>query len=496
MEKQPIIQVKNIKKSFGATQALRGVSFDFYPGEIIGLEGANGAGKSTLIKIICGYYTDYEGDIIIHNRKVVFNSPKDAYERGIITVHQNINQGVIQEMTVAENLALEHLLTRTDDFFYNKKVIRAKAKDIAEKMQLEFDLDKEVRELSQSDRQLITIARGLAANPKLFILDEPTSSLSEKEAERLLKILLNIKQHDVSVIYISHKLQEVKEVCDKVGVIRDGLKVGLYEKPFNMATIVDAMIGEGGTSFIKEGKAKNEEVALEVKNLVVDEGKPALNFKIYKGEVFGLTGLIGSGKTELAEIIFGMRQPVSGEIYIEGKPVKFCCIKDAVEAGVYLVPEDRNNNAIFSENTIMYNMDLPFLKYFCKLGLMQKSKEKKEVDNIINLLEIKCENECAMIESLSGGNQQKVVVGRWLLKEKKILILDEPFQGVDIKSRHDIIKFLRKNNNNGAIIFISTDFNEVIEMADRIAVLNNGDMVGVKDGANMTREEVLQLVSL
>jgi simple sugar transport system ATP-binding protein len=496
MEKQPIIQVKNIKKSFGATQALKGVSFDFYPGEIIGLEGANGAGKSTLIKIICGYYTDYEGDIIINNRKVTFNSPKDAYERGIIAVHQNINQGVIQEMTVAENLALEHLLTRTDDFFYNKADIRKKAKDIAEKMQLEFDLDKEVRELTQSDRQLITIARGLAANPKLLILDEPTSSLSEKEAERLLRILLNIKQHDVSVIYISHKLQEVKDVCDKVGVIRDGLKVGLYEKPFNMATIVDAMVGEGGTTFVKESKNKNEVVELEVRNLVVDEGKPAINFKIYKGEVFGLTGLIGSGKSELAEVIFGMRRPVSGEIYIEGKRVEFGCIKDAIEAGVYLVPEDRNNNAIFPENTILYNTDIPFLKYFCKLGLMQKSKEKKETDNIINSLEIKCENECALIESLSGGNQQKVIVGRWLLKEKKILILDEPFQGVDIKSRHDIIRYLRKNNNNGAIIFISTDFNEVIEMADRIAILNNGDMVGIKDGANMSREEVLQLISL
>jgi simple sugar transport system ATP-binding protein len=496
MEKQPIVQVKNIMKSFGATQALKGVSFDFYPGEILGLEGANGAGKSTLIKIICGYYSDYEGDIIIDNHKVVFNSPKDAYKRGIVAVHQNINQGVIQEMTVAENLALEHLLTRTDDFFYSKEVLKAKAKDIAAKMQLEFDLDKEVWELSQSDRQLITIARGLAANPKLLILDEPTSSLSEKEAKRLLKILLNIRQHDVSVIYISHKLQEVKDICDKVGVIRDGLRVGVYEKPFNLASIVDAMVGDGGTTFVKESNVKHEEVQLEVKNLVVDEGKPAINFKVYKGEVFGLTGLIGSGKTELAEVIFGMRRPVSGEVYIEGKRVEFRSIKDAIEAGVYLVPEDRNNNAVFTDNTILYNMDIPFLKYFCKFGLMQKGKEKKEVGNIINLLEIKCENENAMIESLSGGNQQKVVVGRWLLKDKKILILDEPFQGVDIKSRHDIIKYLRKNNNNGVIIFISTDFNEVIEMADRIGVLNNGDMVGVKDGSNMTREEVLQLVSM
>ena len=496
--KNPLVQVKNIGMSFGATRALDNVSFDFYPGEIMALVGANGAGKSTLIKIICGYYPDYEGEVYIDGQLVHFNSPRDADQKGIKTVHQIINHGVIPDMTVAENLALEDLLTDSTKIFTKQNLIKEKAKKIADQMDLSYlDLDQKVEELDQSDRQMIIIARALASNPKLLILDEPTSSLSSKEADRLFELLDRLRAKGVSILYVSHRLHEIKRIADRVGVIRDGKQAGVLVKPFEVKEIVTAMVGEIKTDrgARQINRSANDKVKIELRNLVVEEGNAPLNLQVYTGEILGITGLIGAGKSELAEVLFGIRKPVSGEVYIDGKKVDIDGIADAINKGIFLVPEDRNNNAIIPEYTIRYNMVIPFLRSFSKFGLMKDREEAQTAAQMVKNMGIKCSGEDALIESLSGGNQQKVVVARWLLKHYNLLILDEPFQGVDIKSRHDICDYLRANIGDQAIIVMATDLDEAIEIADRIVVLNTGKLVGQQLADQIDRSQLLHWIS-
>ncbi|ADD68870.1 ABC transporter related protein [Denitrovibrio acetiphilus DSM 12809] len=495
-EKKPLVSLRNIGKSFGATRALDGVSFDFYPGEIFAMVGANGAGKSTLIKIICGYYPDYEGEITIAGENVKFSTPQDAYQKGIQTVHQIINQGVIPNMTVAENLALAHMLSPEQSFWYKPKEVSEVAREIADNMELDLDLNEEVENLSQSDRQLIAIARALAAKPKLLILDEPTSSISEKESERLFEMLLKLRDKGVSILYVSHRLHEIERIADRVGVIRDGKQGDLLIRPFNVKQIVTSMVGEIETH--KRAAAEtlaDGEIKLEFRNLVVTENTPPINMKVMDGEILGITGLIGAGKSELAEVLFGIRKPISGQILIEGKEFEPKNIADAIKKGVHLVPEDRNNNAVIPENSISYNVTIPFLNMFSKLGIMHPGRENKITETMIKDIGIKCSSSDALIESLSGGNQQKVIVSRWLFKQSKVLILDEPFQGVDIRSRHDICKYLATSSGGRAVIVLAADLDEILEVADRIVVLNHGIIAGEQKYQDADRSTLLHWIS-
>jgi simple sugar transport system ATP-binding protein len=496
-DRQTLVRVADVGKSFAATRALDGVSLEFYPGEILGLVGANGAGKSTLIKIICGYHTDYEGQIFLGDEVVEFTSPQDAYQRGIATVHQIINQGVVQSMSVCENLTLGELLSARRGPFYDQDKLRERAQEIQAMLDLDLDLDLPVRELGQSDRQMISIARALSTNPKLLILDEPTSSLSEKEAERLFETLDKLRSRGVSIVYVSHRLHEVKRIADRVAVIRDGKNAAILEVPFEVKQIVTAMVGEMPEHEVVGRKAAegSRRVQLELRDLVVDPGKPPLNLRLYEGEVVGLTGLIGAGKSELAEVLFGVRPPVSGEILLRGEPFKPTGVYDAIRKGIFLVPEDRANNAVIPAFTVRQNITAPFLRDYDTFGIMRVWQERSESRSMIDAMGIKAESEEAPMDSLSGGNQQKVVVARWLLKNFSLVLLDEPFQGVDIKSRHDIGQYLRDNIGDRTGVVIATDLDEVIEVADRILVMNNGAIVGEQFYETMNREQLLHLIS-
>lgn len=496
-EQQPLVRVDDIGKSFAATRALDGVSLDFYPGEILALVGANGAGKSTLIKIMCGYHTDYEGRIVISDETVEFTSPQDAYQRGIATVHQIINQGVVQSMSVCENLTLEELLSARRGPLYDKNQLRERAREIQAQLDLDLDLDLPVEDLGQSDRQMIAIARALSTNPKLLILDEPTSSLSEKEADRLFETLDRLRDKGVSIVYVSHRLHEVKRIADRVAVVRDGTLAEVLHRPFEVKQIVTAMVGEIPHHDVTERQASvaSRQVRLELRDLVVDPGKPPLNLKLYEGEVVGLTGLIGAGKSELAEVLFGSRVPVSGEILLDGNPYRPAGVYDAIRAGIFLVPEDRANNAIIGDFTVRQNITAPFLRDFDTFGIMRVPDERSASRRMIEAMGIKTESEEATIDSLSGGNQQKVVVARWLLKNFNLVLLDEPFQGVDIRSRHDIGQYLRENIGDRTAVVIATDLDEVIEVADRILVMNNGAIVGEQFYENLDRDRMLHLIS-
>jgi len=499
MHAKPLVEVRNLGKSFGPTRALDGVSFAFYPGEIFAMVGANGAGKSTLIKIICGYYRDYEGDILIEGKPARFSAPRDAYEHGVQTVHQIINQGVVQNMTVAENLALADMLSREGGFFYRAGRIMERAREIAAKMNLDYlDLDAQVASLPQSDRQMIAIARALAARPKLLILDEPTSSLSEKEAERLFKTLFQLRDMGVAILYVSHRLHEIERIADKVGVIRDGVQGALLERPFNVKQIVTAMVGELEADR-REAVVCDESVCqprIELRGLAAAPESPPIDLKVYPGEILGITGLIGSGKSELARALFGIAPPAAGEILLNGEPVTINSIAQAIALGVFMVPEDRNNNAVIPEFTIRQNITLPFLRSFSpRLGVLKHGRERAEANRMIQAMGIKCASESSYIEELSGGNQQKVIVARWLLKQCNVLILDEPYQGVDIRSRHDINRYLAANKEGKAIIIMAADLDEVLEVADRIVVFNHGRIAGLQQASEADRTLLLHWTS-
>jgi len=493
--RNPSVQVRSIGKSFGATRALDDVSFDFFPGEIFGLVGANGAGKSTLIKIICGYYPDYEGDVLIDGKAVRCSSPHDALNFGIATVHQIINQGVIQDMTVAENLALADLLSKSGSLFCNKNKITAKAKAISERMDLHhLDMNQMVGELSQCDRQMIAIARALASDPRLLILDEPTSSISEREADVLFDKLNKLRDDGVSILYVSHRLHEIERLADRVGVIRDGAHGGVLEKPFLVKEIVTAMVGEMGdiAGRVPPTPKPNEVPKIELRDLVVDVASAPLNLKIYTGEIVGITGLIGAGKTELANVLFGLTMPVSGEILIDGTAVCPRSVRQAIDAGIFMVPEDRANKAIIPDFSIRKNITMPFLSHFSGfLGLMRNRLEAHETNRMIDAIGVKCESELSFINELSGGNQQKVVVARWLMTAFNLLILDEPYQGVDIRSRHDINTYIRTHCKDGALLVMAADLDEVLEVADRIVVMNNTMIVGEQRISEIDRSTLL-----
>ncbi len=495
------IEVRDIGKSFGATRALDGVSFDFRPGEIFAMVGANGAGKSTLIKIICGYYPDYEGEIFIDGESVRFSSPHDATAKGIATVHQIINQGVVQTMTVRENLALAELLSgEGGSILYQPRKIDARAREIAAKMGLEnIDFDQEVSELEQSERQMIAIARALATDPKLLILDEPTSSISERETEFLFETLFRLREMGVSILYVSHRLHEIERIADRVGVIRDGTFGGVLEKPFNVKQIVTAMVGDLDQDIDRHAPdvSSLSVPKLEIRNLVVEPGQKPINMKIEAGEIVGITGLIGAGKSELASVLFGLRQPVSGDVLIDGLPIISRSVREAIDNGIFMVPEDRANNAVVPDFTIRQNMTLPFLRKFFSspLGILKHGFESEEASRMVDAMGVKCESETSSIGELSGGNQQKVVVARWLMTNFNLLILDEPFQGVDIRSRHDINAYIHANRGDRAILMLAADLDEVLEVADRVIVMNHGMIVGEQPINDIDRQALLHWTS-
>jgi len=498
MESKPLIRAVNISKTFGATKALRDVSFDFYSSEIFSMVGANGAGKSTFIKILCGYYPDYEGSIYIDDKLVHFKSPRDAYDAGIQVVHQSIEQGIVQNMSVAENLALEYIVSPEASFIYSGEEIEKKAIQIANKMDIDYlDMKKNIQDISQSEKQMITIARALDKKPKLLILDEPTSSISDKEAEILFQTLYKLKDEGVSILYISHYLHEIKKISDRVGVIRDGQYGGLLHKPLEVSQIVKAMVGDIEASIPSDYSydSKDKKLVLELKNLVFEGATSPINIKLYAGEITGLIGLIGAGKTELAETLFGIRKVISGEIFIHGKSVNLKNIHQAIKHGIHMVPENRVVNAILPDESIKDNITLPFLNYFSKKSILQKKREVKASNIMIKNMGIKCENYKADIGSLSGGNQQKVVVARWLLMKHNLVILDEPFQGVDIKSRKDINSYLKNTTKQSSVLLISSDIDELMDVTDKIIIMNKGKILSSEKTVNIDRDKLLSLIT-
>ena len=487
--------IRGLEKSFGTNKVLRAIDLKLETGKVTVLMGANGAGKSTLVKILCGVHQADSGSISLFNQPFKPQKPVDAFQAGVVTVHQSINDGVIPDLDVASNLMLDRLTEKNFGFFVSKKSLNDGAKAIAKTMNLLIDVNTRVSDLGIADRQLIAIARAMARNPKLLILDEPTSSLSATEANQLFDVLEKLKQMNVAILYISHRMSDIRRIADKIVSMRDGKISGQFnQKPLDYEAAVTAMLGHTMTE-VNVKIPKKGEVSLRLKDVKLENNSSPINLSIYKNEVVAITGLLGSGKSLLASILFGITSASEGSIVLDGKTLNERGPQNAIKNSIHMSPKDRASNAILKTFDIEENLTIPFTKSFSWLSFLRLKALRLSAKKKISDMGIVCQSELDEIETLSGGNQQKVVVGRWLLKPCQLLILDEPFQGVDIKARQDIGTYIRQTAGNRATIVFVSELDEALEIADRILVMSEKSVVGEHKNQNVNLDKILMEIS-
>ena len=482
------LAVTDLHKSFGQNKVLRGIDLELHAGSVTVLMGANGAGKSTLVKVICGHHVSDDGTMVLEDETYDPQGAADAISKGVVTVHQSIDDGVIPDLDVANNLLLDRLARPNAATLVREKQMRAEAREIAAQMGLFMDVRTRVADLGVADRQMIAIARAMARAPKLLILDEPTSSLSASEADRLFALIDLLRNQGVAVLYISHRMSDIRRVADRIICMRDGKISGLFEgEKLDYEGAVTAMLGrQMAEAKIDPVTAKNP--VLELENISLLEAANPISMAIGDGEVVAITGLLGSGKSRLSEIIFGLKPSSTGQMRIDGKSYAPNSAKQAVKHGVHMSPKDRATNAVIPDFDISDNMTLPFLGAFSNLSLLRTKKQRHASAEMINQIGIVCQSNTDGINTLSGGNQQKVMIGRWLIKPCRVLLLDEPFQGVDIGARRDIGRHIRNTAANRATLVFVAEIDEALEIADRIIVLHEGEIAGehINDNIDMT----------
>ncbi len=473
-----VCTIRGIDKAFGANRVLRDIALDLPQAKVTVLMGANGAGKSTLVKILCGVHAADAGDITLFGEPYDPASPADAFDKGVVTVHQSIDDGVIPDLDVASNLLIDRLTDPASTFFLNEAAMRREASDIAASMHIDVDVRTPVAALGIADRQMIAIARAMARDPKLLILDEPTSSLSANEAERLFALLDRLKETGVAVLYISHRMSDIRRIADRIVSMRDGRISGVFEtEPLDYDGAVTAMLGHAMTDVDLTPRAGATPV-LELDGIRLSEHAAPISLQARQGEVLAITGLLGSGKTRLAATLFGEVPPAAGAMRLDAKPYRPASVRAAIRAGVFLCPKDRASNAVIPDFDITGNITLPFLKRHAAFSLLRPGEMRAVADAMIETLGIVCRSERDDIATLSGGNQQKVMVARWLYQPSRLLVLDEPFQGVDIKARRDIGRHIRATAGSRATIVFVAELDEALEIADRILVLHEQALAG------------------
>ena len=486
-----ILSVKNIQKSFGGVHALKGVNLDIKKGEIHCLAGENGCGKSTLIKIISGFYHPDAGEIEINSQKYPVMTPSDAIKAGVQVIYQDFS--VFPNLSVVENLAYNQVLANKKKIV-NKREFRRIAEEAVSKINFHVDMDALVETLPVADKQLIAISRALLDNSRLIIMDEPTTALTKREVTRLFEIIDSLKKGGVTVLFVSHKLDEVFEISDRITVLRNGE---------NVITCPTSEIDEDKFAFYMTGRHfdKQEEtqkkpigdVALEVKDLSA-RGFENVSFQLHAGEILGVAGQLGSGRTELALSLFGLIKPVGGEIFIGHKKA---AIKNAIAAqkhGIALVPEDRLTEGLFLPQSIIRNITVTqFDALSSKGGFLSEKKLTQESSKGVKELGVATNDHRLPVQTLSGGNQQKVMLARWLANKPKILILNGPTVGVDIGAKHDIYHLLRDLANQGiAILIVSDDLKEIISTCDRAIIMREGRMTGEISGDQLSEKVLMQ----
>ena len=474
---EPAIQLSDVRKAFGQNQVLRGIDLDIPAGQVTVLMGANGAGKSTLVKVLCGVHSADGGAVRLDGEAFAPATPSEALRAGVVTVHQSINDGVVPDLDVASNLLLDTLASGAGTFL-KRREMREKARAIAAAVGLEIDVTRQVADLSLADRQLVSIARAMAHAPKLLILDEPTSSLSAVEADRLFDLIEMLRASGVAILYISHRMSDIRRLADRILSMRDGRIIGTFEeKPLDYSGAVRAMLGHEMTEVDIRVPARGKPV-MEIRDLVLREGAAPFSITAHENEVIAVAGLVGSGKSAFASVLFGLEPPVSGEMRLDGAPHLPANAREAIRAGVFMCPRDRLVNAVVPEFDITENITLPFTRRHARGSFLSFRSERATARRMISDMGVVCQGADDGILTLSGGNQQKVMVARWMAEASRLLILDEPFQGVDIQARRDIGRKIRETAPaRGTIVFVA-ELDEALEVADRILVMSEHSVVG------------------
>jgi ribose transport system ATP-binding protein len=471
-----ILEMKSIVKAFGANTVLRGVDFDLRQGEVHALVGSNGAGKSTLMKILEGVYTPDGGEIKIHEASVRIRSPQEAKALGIAMIFQEFS--LIPTLTVAQNVFLTREPRSGLGLLNDAECVRRTRMLFAE-MGQQIDPEQVVGRLSTGYWQLTEIAKVLAQEARVLIMDEPTASLSKNETERLFELIRRLKTRGISIIYISHRMEEIFEVADRVTVMRDGLIVATEPvASLTIEQVIEYVVGQKVEQVLTwKDRQVNRETAplLEVEGLVAVDRVRNVSFTLYPGEILGIAGLMGSGRTELARALFGINKITRGEVRIRGRRMTIRNPDDAVAAGISLIPEDRRVQGLVLNHSIKDNLLLPLLERFQQFGLIDDARGDRLAQSYVNSLRIKTDSISQLVRLLSGGNQQKVVIAKWLAAEPDILIMDEPTAGIDIGTKAEIVNIIRQLADDGkGVIVISSEFPELLAVSDRVLVLQNG----------------------
>ena len=489
-----ILSIHGMSKSFGRNKVLNHIDLNVKPGSIMGLMGENGAGKSTMMKCLFGTYQKDEGTIVLDGKEVNFSGPKDALENGVAMVHQELNQCL--ERNVIDNLFLGRY-PKNSLGVVDEGRMKKEASDLFRKLGITVNLTQPMKKMSVSKRQMCEIAKAISYNSKVIVLDEPTSSLTAPEVAKLFKMMRQLKEQGISLIYISHKMDEIFEICDQISVLRDGSLVMTKDsKDTNMNELISAMVGRSLDNRFPPVDNTPGETILSVQNLSTKYAPKLQNisFDVKKGEIFGLYGLVGAGRTELLETIFGMRTRAAGNVIYDGKMMNFASPKDAMNHGFALITEERKANGLFLKADITFNTTIANMNHY-KSGLALSHDDMvRATAEEIKVMHTKCMGPDDMIANLSGGNQQKVIFGKWLERSPNIFMMDDPTRGIDVGAKYEIYELIINMAKQGkTIIVVSSEMPEILGITNRIGVMSNGHLAGIVNTKETNQEELLKL---
>ena len=489
-----VLELKGITKIFPGVKALNNVQFQLKPGEVHALMGENGAGKSTFIKVITGVHKAEEGEMFLNGQKVDFKGPKDAQAAGIAAVYQHPTS--YPHLTVAENIFMGHEIIKNRMIQW--KAMNTEANKLLKQLDADFDATAEMGTLSVAQQQMVEIAKALSINARVLIMDEPTSALTAKEIDELFRIIRRLKDSGCGIVYISHRLEELQHIVDRVTIMRDGQYITSTNfVDTTMADIITNMVGREIKEQFPRVECQKGEKIFEVKHLNAGRIVRDISFSLYAGEIVGFAGLMGAGRTETTRAIFGADPRESGEIFLDGKKITIHTPSDAIKAGIVLAPEDRKKDGLCTKLPIRENIALPNLDLLCNpLGVINRKKEDEMCDKVVQELRIKTPNVEIDAAGLSGGNQQKVVVGKWLARDSRVVIFDEPTRGIDVAAKVEIYNLMNQLKQQGiAVMFVSSEMPEVMGIADRIVVMCDGRITGEVMARETTQEEILTLAT-
>lgn len=471
-----LLEVHDLRKAFGSTKALDGLAFSIDAGEIVALMGANGAGKSTFVKVLSGLFSADAGSMRFKGQAYAPRSPAAATRAGVATVHQATDLAGIPGLTVADALLLNQFVDGQVPFLLSRSSVRRRAERLLEAIDFTLPLDEDFAELRPADRQMVAIARALANSAELLILDEPTASLSPVESRNLYRTLLALKQKGIAILYISHRTADLQALADRVVVIRGGREVADFAKPVDFARAIEAMVGRQLSQMRPAESGLGGDVTLELTGVRLLEGSEPFDLRVHRGEVVAVTGVLGAGKSRLLQAVFGNGALAAGAMTLAGRPYHPRSVRQAIKAGVAMVGEDRHRTSLgppdWPGESIAATISLPHLKRWFPVGLISRRTEDEKARLAIDTFRVRAEGPQASVWSLSGGNQQKVVLARWGVEPGRLLLLDEPFQGIDVGARSDLIAAIRSAKDQATLIATS-DLDEAAEVADRVLTMEN-----------------------